>query len=1043
MLKSISKNLLILLLIVASIGGKFCLAEDRKNNEDSRKKNNSDSQIHFSKIDRGIAFMDAGEMQVNGMENYGLIGRRGFPYCRHGFWGDVRWIVPMLAVPPQAWATNIKTEAGTIVNRSQYYNVIESVTSYFCQPEQDSNYPDWEAQDNSRMQLMGDATWSERPLIATSTIPNSWPQGYFDKDPASPTFLQFIETPDERHWPGYWALDPDPNSPTFGKPMEGIFNSDKDIYFIMNDKYNGIRTGDNVNTGYPIGFDIEVSGYCYSTDMYKDMVFLNYYIIYREDITDPDRQFHAGTIDSLYFAFWMDADLPGRDPQGNTMDPFGEDDYCIADTVRDIFILYDKDGHDRDDDAPHSEGPVSVYSFALLNTPENVGLTGYHFFEEYGFVALSRGDQVERVLYAMASGKKSILSQQDQEKYFHGIDPYFDSYDSLRILQERSPVGHRSSYFFLFTSGPFSISPGDTMPYHLCIIGGEDNPGPLDADGFGTNPPEVRFADTYKKLEIAKTLYNYNYGKHTVRLKSLNNGGIFSGLIDILWETVSTTGNPLQNVDLFFSRNSGNTWIPLSLAESNNGLYNWNTEQVADGIHYRIKIFTTDGMLIGQAISELDFTINNPGNAAPELDLINPVNDFIASGEVPVEWFAGDADGDTLSITLQYSWDDGFTWTNIATNEENDGKFTWQTWQAANTAMGKLRIIASDIQLSDTATAPGTITISNLRHSSPDQTFQHVSGYGNMPISVHLVDINDVTNHTYELTFDDTSAGDETLYSIQDLNAGEQVLSNAIISNDIEGPYFDGVRLQFDRYDEIEFYRAGWKMGGTATNWTISDLQPLHKRAGYYEFRYFGGEADTVLINQKTIPFQIWNLVGQEPKQVDFFISKPNNPVLENGDIIFLVEDYPSLEISWQFKVTWPADNEIPPDPGDVYFQESTIPFSSLDTLTFTIATTSVDNDNEIGIAKDFVLSQNYPNPFNQTTRIQFYLPQPASVQITIYNVLGESVKTLTDRKYFHGKHSVSWDGKNENGIVAASGLYFYRIRAGKFVQTNKMILIR
>ena len=58
-----------------------------------------------STFDRGIAFMDASEMQVDGVENYGMIGYRGFPYCKHGFWGEVRWIIPFLAVPPQPWST--------------------------------------------------------------------------------------------------------------------------------------------------------------------------------------------------------------------------------------------------------------------------------------------------------------------------------------------------------------------------------------------------------------------------------------------------------------------------------------------------------------------------------------------------------------------------------------------------------------------------------------------------------------------------------------------------------------------------------------------------------------------------------------------------------------------------------------------------------------------------------------------------------------------------------------------------------------------------
>lgn len=117
-----------------------------------------DLRKYASNFDRGIAFMDAGKMQVNGVENYGMIGYRGFPYCKHGFWGEVRWIIPFLAVPPRPWATDIVTEDGRHFDHSSFYNRIESISMYFGTGGQGLTYTDWEAQDYSKTRLMGDDT---------------------------------------------------------------------------------------------------------------------------------------------------------------------------------------------------------------------------------------------------------------------------------------------------------------------------------------------------------------------------------------------------------------------------------------------------------------------------------------------------------------------------------------------------------------------------------------------------------------------------------------------------------------------------------------------------------------------------------------------------------------------------------------------------------------------------------------------------------------------------------------------------------------------
>jgi hypothetical protein len=91
----------------------------------------------------------------------------------------------------------------------------------------------------------------------------------------------------------------------------------------------------------------------------------------------------------------------------------------------------------------------------------------------------------------------------------------------------------------------------------------------------------------------------------------------------------------------------------------------------------------------------------------------------------------------------------------------------------------------------------------------------------------------------------------------------------------------------------------------------------------------------------------------------------------------------------------------------------------------------------------EYKLAQNYPNPFNPTTTIQYAVPQTGPVKLEIFNVLGQRVKTLVDENQSVSNYTVIWDSKNDHGIVMPSGVYFYRIIAGKFVQTKKMVLMK
>ncbi len=100
-------------------------------------------------------------------------------------------------------------------------------------------------------------------------------------------------------------------------------------------------------------------------------------------------------------------------------------------------------------------------------------------------------------------------------------------------------------------------------------------------------------------------------------------------------------------------------------------------------------------------------------------------------------------------------------------------------------------------------------------------------------------------------------------------------------------------------------------------------------------------------------------------------------------------------------------------------------------------------NGAEDAIPEKYSLSQNYPNPFNPTTTIRYGLPEQQDVEITVFNLLGQLVKTFRFQNQTAGYHELKWNGKNDMNREIASGIYVYRLKSGSAIITKKMLLIR
>jgi hypothetical protein len=112
--------------------------------------------------------------------------------------------------------------------------------------------------------------------------------------------------------------------------------------------------------------------------------------------------------------------------------------------------------------------------------------------------------------------------------------------------------------------------------------------------------------------------------------------------------------------------------------------------------------------------------------------------------------------------------------------------------------------------------------------------------------------------------------------------------------------------------------------------------------------------------------------------------------------------------------------------------------------IDFNLTSAVEDEEDQPGLRPSaFELKQNYPNPFNPETEIEYDLTRPAQVNLTIYNLLGQKVRTLVNERQPAGSYKIAWGGKSEQGKISSSGIYFYRLEVNGVPQTKRMVLLK
>ncbi|HEX37580.1 MAG TPA: T9SS type A sorting domain-containing protein [Candidatus Cloacimonetes bacterium] len=243
------------------------------------------------------------------------------------------------------------------------------------------------------------------------------------------------------------------------------------------------------------------------------------------------------------------------------------------------------------------------------------------------------------------------------------------------------------------------------------------------------------------------------------------------------------------------------------------------------------------------------------------------------------------------------------------------------------------------------------------------------------------------------------------------------------------------VGLMIEDFESGDFFTYDWYFGGNA-DWTIDEL---HSFEGTYCAKT--GTIDNQSETSLKIDIEVFT-----DGEISFWkkVSTENNYDFLQFYIDGSMQDEWSGEIDWSQEtylisagvhtLEWRYDKDWSVTGG--------LDCAWIDYIIFPPLGAQVSNDEISEIQQNF-LESNFPNPFSTSTSISFMLKEPAKVEISIYNILGQKVKTLINDEKQTGFYSLEWDGNDASGIPVANGVYFYRMATNGFQQSKKMILIK
>jgi hypothetical protein len=489
-----------------------------------------------------------------------------------------------------------------------------------------------------------------------------------------------------------------------------------------------------------------------------------------------------------------------------------------------------------------------------------------------------------------------------------------------------------------------------------------------------------------------------------------------SGVITLIWyDATGTTPLTIANgklVDLNFTYIAGS------------GTFSFNTAQC--------EVTTGSGVVI----SGISYISGNISNAAATTMTLGTVKAIATNSAISIPITVTNLTS-IGSITLKIAYNPAIaTFTGVA-NAPTNVTFT------SNAASGVITLIWYDA----TGTTPLTVASGKL----VDLNFTYLTGSGTFTFNTAQC----------EITFGTGSISSNVVYYNGAVTMNHKPVFTAITS--IAKVALDTVKFtvnatDVDSTDVLTYTYSGLPSGAKFDSTRTFFWVPATSQVGTFSVKFVVSDGQlkdsmTVSITISKKPMIVKNpiadmILTDAARTIKIKLSSPTVFVYNMGTLTYSVTSantgYVLASIILPDTLKIQGIRTTPQDVSILITVTATDTDKSTISTTFKVVDKGTTGVTKLTIPTEFSLSQNYPNPFNPTTSINFGLPVQAPVTMEIYNILGVKVRTLIHGEVMGaGVHQMEWNGKDDAGSSVTSGVYLYRIDAGTFQMTKKMMMLK
>jgi len=831
-----------------------------------------------------------------------------------------------------------------------------------------------------------------------------------------------------REWPGRWKIDP-----LSGKPIEGMFFGDQQIFVSFDDKiyanqYYEVNTNGQVppQRGYSIGAEVLAQVIGFREAYISNIVIFDLQIINTSvwDYSD------------IYLGIYYESRNPWY---STTVDPgfyglktnYIKNEYCPE---IDETLPYNLSYNFNRDDEVHEDDDTHYFGVQLLKTPlamddhidndgdgtvdedgEELGLTGWHFFPHNGVSFLIQEREI--LQYQLLKGDTTGIGSYTffQDNYDGYLDPNFDAAENLWYIGTYwglfYPRGVLHEVFNLLSCGPINWQSGDTLNFVFGILVAEN-------------------MDKLKgSAQLARKIVQMDYQRSDSPPPPHVTAVPQDERVVLYWDRSAETARDF--ITGYQDFEGYKIYRSTSPPEENQ----WGTP-IYD--HY------------GQLINFIPIARCDLENDIVGYEIVYPFQDLGKDTGLFHTWTDSTV---TNGVTYWYSvcsYDHGIS-DNI---EFNPNHFP----------VSPMKECAKGI---DPEKNPNLVEVipgvKSANYSLPKLEVSRLpKSAGNGLIEPFIINPYQITGHDYLISFEDTTYG-YAIYNLIDETEKSIIAENVKSTNGEEGIIFDGIQLTIQRYDDMTLlgdktYWFQYESGEPSEcTWSVSgEKLILDSFPTEYDI-IFTNKMDTSVFTKKTAPFEIWNTILEKKAKWDIYYNHAGTDTTDSlvqtwssGDLIYVWDSLnENSKFTFSIVITERslARNDtmvnIPPQPGDALHFAFKMPFITGDQFRISSTTMQEEKVTHREVTKIKVVPNPYVEQANwelgkDDSRIQF-IHLPSECTIHIYTLAGDKVRTLhhtnpnTDYEF--------WDLLNFSNLKASYGLYVYvvetpdgRATTGKFV---------